>query len=397
VGRGTVARVMSGRFGSHFRAVFLASLLQELSFSLMLHFPGYAEQLGATESRIGLLYSSAAVAALVGRPAFGRVLDLVARRSVLLVTGLANAIVLFGLITTDEWGPQLWGLFLVQRILQIFLFTAMLTVAADLLPAESRTRGLALFGLSGLVPIAVGGALGGFVVETFDFDVLFLLAGACAVGSWLLVWRLPMLVDHGERPRRGFWAALAQPDLLPLWLVTFCFALGLEAIFAFLAVFVEAEDVGSAGVFFALYGGTGVVTRLAGRGLYERVAPRPFVTAALFGYAAGLSILATGTSAGLAIAAVVCGVAHGAVFPMLSSQVVARARSAERGSAMATFTALFDIALLVGAPAAGFMIEARGYGPSFLSLAAVQAVGAVVYAAWDRKPVAPPTSVPSAP
>ena len=44
-----------------------------------------------------------------------------------------------------------------------------------------------------------------------------------------------------------------------------------------------------------------------------------------------------------------------------------------------------------GAPAAGFLIEARGYGPSFLALAAVQVLGAVVYAAWDRTPVAPPT------
>ena len=390
---------MSGRFGSHFRTVFLASLLQELSFSLMLHFPGYAEELGATEKRIGLLYSSAAIAALVGRPAFGRLLDLVARRSVLLATGLGNAVVLALLALTDDWGPQLWGLFLVQRILQIFLFTAMLTVAADLLPVESRTRGLALFGLSGLVPIAVGGALGDLVVELSGFDLLFLAAAGCAAASWVLVWRLPPLVEqHGERPRRGFWAALSQQDLLPIWLVTFCFALGLEAIFAFLRVYVEKEGVGSTGVFFAVYGLTGAATRLAGRGLYDRVTPRPFVTTALVAYASGLGLLATGTAAGLVAAAVVCGAAHGAVFPMLSSQVVARARSAERGSAMATFTALFDIALLVGAPAAGWLIEERGYGTSFLALAAVQLVGAVAYASWDRSPAPrPPTSVPSAP
>ena len=35
---------MAGRFGSHFRTVFLAALLQELSFSLMLHFSGYADR-----------------------------------------------------------------------------------------------------------------------------------------------------------------------------------------------------------------------------------------------------------------------------------------------------------------------------------------------------------------
>ena len=51
---------MSGRFGSHFRTVFLASLLQELSFSLMLHFPGYAEELGAN-AVIGVRYDATEV------------------------------------------------------------------------------------------------------------------------------------------------------------------------------------------------------------------------------------------------------------------------------------------------------------------------------------------------
>jgi predicted MFS family arabinose efflux permease len=94
-------------------------------------------------------------------------------------------------------------------------------------------------------------------------------------------------------------------------------------------------------------------------------------------------------------AAVVCGVAHGAVFPMLSSQVVHRARDAERGSAMSIFTSLFDIALLLGAPAAGFLIESRGYGTSFLALAAVQVAGAIVYAAWDRAPEPHPATAPT--
>jgi predicted MFS family arabinose efflux permease len=355
----------------------------------MLHFPGHAEQVGASESRIGLLYSSAAVAALAARPALGKVLDLVARRSVLLGTGLANAVVLVGLVAADEWAPPLWGLFLLQRVLQIFMFTAMLTVAADLIPVASRARGLALFGLSGLVPISVGGALGDVVVELSGFDALFLCSAAAALGSWAIVWRLPQLRDvdhHEDHPRRGFWAALAQPDLLPLWLVTFCFALGLEAVFSFLRVYVDAEDVGSAGAFFALYGIAGAITRIAGRGLYERVSPRPFMTAALLGYATGLSALAVRSTAGLVAAAFVCGIAHGAVFPMISSQVVHRARDTERGSAMSIFTALFDIALLLGAPAAGFLIEARGFGTSFLALAAVQVVGAIVYASWDKAP-----------
>ena len=69
---------------------------------------------------------------------------------VLLVTGLLNAAVVLPGVH-HRLGTTLWGLFLAQRVLQIAL-TTMLTYGADSIPAEHRTQGLALFGLSGLFP-----------------------------------------------------------------------------------------------------------------------------------------------------------------------------------------------------------------------------------------------------
>ena len=84
---------MSARFGPNFGKVFAASLLQEISFFLLVNIPGYLETLGTTESRIGILYAAAAVLSLCFRPALGRILDLTHRRTVLLVTGILNATV----------------------------------------------------------------------------------------------------------------------------------------------------------------------------------------------------------------------------------------------------------------------------------------------------------------
>jgi predicted MFS family arabinose efflux permease len=90
----------------------------------------------------------------------------------------------------------------------------------------------------------------------------------------------------------------------------------------------------------------------------------------------------------LIAAAVLGGLAHGAVFPILTSQVVARARTAERGSAMAIFTSIFDIALLIAAPAVGFLIDGFNYGLAFGCVAIALGMGAAVYAIWDRRMVA---------
>src|SRR5690554_4041156 len=153
------------RFGDTFPRLFAAALFQELCFAFLIHIPGYFENLGATEGRIGLLFSVCAVASLLMRPLLGRILDKTHRRTVLLIAGPANAIVVLILATTETWGPYLWAIFLVQRVLQLGLFTTIITYAADAIPVSTRTQGLAIYGLSGLVPIAGGGFFGDVVID----------------------------------------------------------------------------------------------------------------------------------------------------------------------------------------------------------------------------------------
>jgi predicted MFS family arabinose efflux permease len=374
------------RYGPNFGKLFAAAILQEASFFLLVHFPGYLEGLGATESLIGVLYAAAAVLGLLARPALGRVLDLTHRRTVLLVTGFFNAAVILALATTTVWGPWLWGLFLAQRVLQIALFTTMLTYAADSLPIEHRTQGLALFGLSGLLPIALVGVAGDVLIDAFGFQALFVVSAMASIVSWLLVWRLPILPIRGRRPRRGFWASLAQRNLLPLWWVTLFFSIGLETLFTFTRTYVDERQVGSTGVFFGVYGVTAAAMRILGGRHYDRIPQRLFVVSALGSYALSLAILAIAGSVPLLVAAAFFGgMAHGAVFPILISQVVLRARTSERGSAMAIFTSIFDVALLVAAPTVGFLIDGFSYRLAFGCVAIALGLGAVVYSIWDRR------------
>ena len=374
------------RFGITFPRLFTAAVLEELGFMLLVHAPGYFSELGATEGRIGLLYSAAAVLSLLARPWLGRILDLTHRRTVLLFGGAINAIILLGLSTTSEWGLYLWALFLVQRTVQITLFTAMLTYAADSIPLERRTEGLAIFGLSGLIPIAVGGLAGDVIIESFGFSGLFIAAAIIAIASWSVVWSLPVLPVRGAQPRRSFWAALAQSNLLPLWFVTLLFAVGLESLFTFTRTFVEDRQVGTTGLFFGTYGVAAAITRVAGGRLYDRLPHRPLLVAGIAAYGAGLGMMAVAQSVPLLfLAAVVTGTAHGAVFPLLSSEVVNRARISERGSAMTTFTAIFDVALLAGAPIVGFLIEGFDYLVAFSTVAVVLVVGSAVYRSWDMR------------
>jgi predicted MFS family arabinose efflux permease len=176
--------------------------------------------------------------------------------------------------------------------------------------------------------------------------------------------------------------------------VTLFFSIGLETLFTFTRTYVDERQIGSTGLFFGVYGMSAAAMRIFGGSHYDRIPQRLFVVSALLAYGLGLGMMAIAGSLPLLIAAAVAGgVSHGAVFPILTSQVVGRARTAERGSAMAIFTSIFDIALLLAAPSVGFLIDGFNYRVAFGAVAIALGLGAAVYAIWDRRLVAAAASV----
>lgn len=144
--------------------------------------------------------------------------------------------------------------------------------------------------------------------------------------------------------------------------------------------------MGTAGLFFAVYGISAAVTRIVGGSLYDRVPHRPLLVWSLAAYGVGVGLMAIAQTVPLLVAAaLITGTAHGAAFPLLSSEVVNRARVSERGSAMATFTSIFDVALLAGAPAVGFLIDGFDYFVAFGAVAVTLVVGSFIYRLWDRR------------
>lgn len=385
----TVQTVVANRsrlFTPVFTLVWVAGLLQEQAWSLMIHFPGHLSDLGASETQIGLLYSLSAVFGLLLRPLLGRLMDTLGRRPILLAAGLANAVAVAALSVPSALGLGLAVIFVSHRVFQIGLFTAMLTLSADVLPENRRAQGLAIYGLGGLIPLATGGAIGDLLLDRSGFETLFFVAAGLSVASWVIIWRVPRhpLGSDGG-PRRNFWAALWQRNLLPVWWLTMLFAVGLEALFTFIRTFVDERQIGSVGAFFLVYGGVAIAVRVLSSSGFDRIPQLPLISGAVGAYGAGFLVLAgSSTGAEIAVAGALLGLGHGLLFPVLTSQVVIRARATERGSAMAIFTSLFDLAVLAAAPVVGVVIDWRGYATAFAGLGVFVGIGLLIYVLWDR-------------
>ncbi len=371
---------------------FVANFMHTLAFFFFLHLPGFLRQHTEDDFVIGLAMAAMAASAIASRPLVGRIIDARGRRTVALVGSALNVAFSAAYLLVDDVGPWLFIVRMGHGVAEGMLFSVLFTIAADVVPAERRAEGMALFGVSGMIPLSLAGLIGDRILEVAGFQELFFAAVGSALLGALAALTLPdSRPEAPGGPRRSFLAAASAPPLRPIWLVGFSFAFALASYFTFLKTYVDDTGIGTVGGFFTAYTTAAVVLRLALGWLPDRIGAKRVLVPSVWCAAAGLFVLAFGASDTASIVAgILCGIGHGYAFPIASAMVVMRTPAHERGRALAAFTALFDLGLFVGAPALGFVLERTSYPTMFSLAASVAVVGSLVYVAWDREPAGCP-------
>jgi MFS family permease len=374
-------------FTKPFLLVSVANFASGMAYALFLHFSGYLADLGASDTQIGLIYGATAVASIAMRPLLGTVMDRYGRRPVILFGNILNVVFVLLYLTVTTLGPWVYAVRIGHGIAEAMLFSALFTYGTDVIPKSRRTEGIALFGVSGLLPIGVAGIVGDFVLSIAGFRELFLTAAGFAVLTLVLSLPLPErrpALKPGESPR-GFWKIVVQRDLLPIWWMIGSFSTVLTGYFVFIRRYVDDTGFGSVGLFFSTYVAVAILERVFLGWLPDRVGRMRVLYPSLGILVVGFFVLAgAGSWVGVAIAGGFCGAGHGFIFPILTALLVDRAPETDRGSAMSFFTALFDVGTLVGGPTLGAIIDTAGWGPMYVVAGAALGVASVVFWRWDR-------------
>lgn len=368
----------------------VANLVLSVAGSLFLHLPGFFRELGAAEAEIGrIMATSAFVATFVGPP-LGRLMDARGRRVVVLggaVLYLATVALYF---TVERISPWVYALRALEGLAGTMLYASLFTLGADHVPAERRTEGLAIFGASGLLPLAFGSTLGDYLLAHGDYRVLFGAAFALGVAGLALC----VHVHDSHAPRepapgnsaRGMLAVAREPGLVPVWIAAAAFFFAAAGISTFFKTFVLETGLGSVGGFFSAYAVIAVSLRLFAGWLPDRIGPTRMIAPAFAFYVAGLAVLATATSSAHVLAAgLLCGIGHGYIYPVLFSLVVSRSHPDERGAAIAAYLAIDAGAHALAGPVLGPLIEAAGYATTYAVAAATLCVGGLLFHATDRR------------
>ena len=379
----------TGLWSRPFIFCWLANFFQGVGFNLFLHFPGFLTELGASSVVIGWLSATMALTAIAVRPAIGQIMDSRGRHGLIVFGSVLNVVVTALYLTVDHVGIWVYFIRGLHGVAEAILFTVLFTYAADHVPRARLTEGLALFGVSGMLPMSIGGLLGDWVLGLHGYPSLFQAAlvsyGVALLFALSLYDATPSQTAEVSSDRVGFMGVARQKNLLPIWWLTTLFFIALSAIFVFLKTFVMSRGVGSVGGFFSAYAAVAIGLRLGLGWVPDRFGAVRILIPSVLALAGGMLALALAESdRDVLLAGALCGLGHGYTFPILSGLVVTRVGEVDRGSALALFTGIADLGAVMGSPLFGWVAEEWGYTGLYILAAGGLGLGVAVFLPWDQ-------------
>lgn len=379
---GNYCKVMAANFTLFFAFYVLTPLL-----------PLYlSEHFGATKDVIGLVLSGYTITALVFRPFSGYFVDSFPRKTVLMVCFAAFSMFFAGYLAASTL-----LLFTVVRTLHGGPFGALTvansTVAIDVLPSSRRTEGIGYYGLSNNLAMAIAPTVGIFIYRYTDsFALLFWIALLMACAGWLTASTVSLSAKEVVKDKSKL--SLDRFFLMRGWLlganmVTFGFCFGVLS--NYLAIYGKETlgITGGTGTYFMLCSVGLILSRLqGGRALREgRLTHNAGegMVISLVGYTAFIALPTlfpgnmTAVWAGYYGSALLIGLGNGHMWPAFQNMTINVARNNQRGTANSTILISWDIGVGIGILAGGVIAEHLGYDAAFWTVAAVNAVGVLVY------------------
>jgi len=319
--------------------------------------------------------------AILSQPLAGALADRFGRKRFLLLGSALGMLASLGF----AFSTRLDGRFFLLRLLQGVGFSAFyvstLTLVADIVPQSRRGQAVGLFGISGLITIALSPALGEQLIYSAGYSAFFQAAAAAAAAGLLTSLWFQDRSSARTAPVSSSLSSLIPPArFLPPILLSLVFGLVSGTVFVFLPTHAMQVGLSRIGAFYIAYSAAAIGIRLAFGSLSDRRGRRHVILPALLLMALGsLGLVWLAAPIGLWVVGVLNGMAHGLLFPALSAYMIDLAESEERGRALGAYST----ALLLGSTLASFVFgviaERLGYPPIFLAASGIAIVAFVLF------------------
>lgn len=341
--------------------------------------------LGQGPALVGGCLALTSVCALLARPLAGRLADRRGRRVAACAGALLLAAASLAVLLADS-PPLFLACRAVAGIGEALTYVGLAAAASD---HDRRGASINHFTVAVNSGLLIGPPLAEAVRSAAGLPAVWALSGAVALTAFAGCLALTDRV--GGEPSRAKKAGplIHRAGLIP-GLAYWASVWGYTAFSAFLPLHVAALGGDTSGVHFFLYGCVLFTVRLGGQRLLTRVAPRTTAAAALMLTATGLVTLAAWPSVtGALLAVAVLGTGQALGLPAFLTMTVTGLPAEERGSALATTTAFFDLGFLTAALALGAIVQSLGLAYGFAAAAGVAVAAPLLFLPFHRKPASP--------
>jgi MFS family permease len=330
---------------------------------------------------VGLAVAVPSVTAILARPLAGRTVDRHGHRSASVAgAGLVAlaALALLGAHSVPLLLPCRAAAGIGEALVYVGLAAA--SEPADGIGAPAK---ITWFSIAVYVGLLVGAPIGAVVLTRLGFQAVWLLAAIAAIAAAACGLALPPRAETArsnvDKP------PLVHPAGLLPGVAYGASVWGYTAFNTFIPLYVAELGGHDAQTEYLVYGAVLLAVRVLGHRLIGRMRPRRLGIASLVFTTMGLAGLVlwplpSGLIGGTALLAV--GQALG--LPAFLTVAINAVPAAQRGSALATVTAFFDVGFLTSATGLGAVNQLLGLRSGFTVAAAVSATALLLFVPWRR-------------
>tara|TARA_B110000438_G_scaffold89905_1_gene89413 strand:- start:1662 stop:2786 length:1125 start_codon:yes stop_codon:yes gene_type:complete len=332
--------------------------------------PAFVEHdLGGGGVAVGLSVGAFGFSAALLRPLIGPLGDRRGRRFLLLLGSVEVSTSLLLLVPATSVAMVVAAR-LVLGMGEAAFFIGISSAIQDLSPPDRRGEATSYFTVTLYAGLALGPALGEWLMDNGGPDRAFVVAAVLGVVPVLLARAAPGRPLNPPNVPLFRWRL--HPAAIRPGVMLFVGLLAYSGFLAFMALHAADVGIASSGTVFAVFAGLVVAVRLFGAKIPDRLGSLATTRLSMGFTAAGMLVLGLWTQpAGVYAGATVMALGQCFLFPALFVLVVDRAPDAERSHAIGSFSVAFDLAIAVGGFLVGAVVALTDRPGGFLFCAAV--------------------------
>lgn len=353
----------------NFILLIIANFAVYVSFYMLIpSLPVYIKEITGKDSLSGLAMGVFLLAAVLIRPFSGRSLDYSGKRKDIFLAGLA---VFFISTLAFNWAPALLVLLtarFVQGLGWAYCNTAAGTLASDIIPKTRLAEGMGYFGLSLSAAMGIGPAFGLYLIQRYNFQLMFYVCAAFTLLSFLmaLLMNYRKTNDTADSVAATRTVLFEKKAIYPSLVMAFTI-ISYAAVTSFLALYGQHRQVAGTGLFFTVY----AVSISFSRPLFGLLADRKghgfaMIPGLILCVLTMIIIYQAHTLLTIILAGLAYGIGFGAVQPTMQAISVSYVPPERRGAATATYYFFIDLGLGLGSVLWGLVAQCLGYDQLYL-------------------------------